>query len=95
MPVILEQVKKKATSIFCGVVKKSIFGKEKGQSCLYIEAETVSSLLEQKKRTRSFQRQGRCYQELIGEVSAPYQGYPVWKKGAGGEQACGFYVGLP
>ena len=92
VPVILEYIKEGAAPIFCGVVKKSIAGKEKGQSCLYIEAETASSLLDQKKRNRSFQRQGRSYQELIGEISAPYQGYPVWKKGAGGEQACGFLL---
>ena len=44
------------------------------------------------KRNSSFQRQGRSYQELIGEISAPYQGYPVWKKGAGGEEVCGFLL---
>ena len=92
MPIILEYIKEGAAPVFCGVVKKSIAGKEKGQSCLYIEAETASSLLDQKKRNRSFQRQGRSYQELIGEISAPYQGYPVWKKGAGGEQECGFLL---
>ena len=92
VPVILEHIKEGTAPIFCGVVKKSIAGKEKGQSCLYIEAETASSLLDQKKRNRSFQRQGRSYQELIGEISATYQGYPVWKKGAGGEQSCGFLL---
>ena len=51
MPVILEYIKEGAAPIFCGVVKKSIAGKEKGQSCLYIEAETASSLLDQKKET--------------------------------------------
>lgn len=69
MPIILEYIKEGAAPVFCGVVKKSIAGKEKGQSCLYIEAETASSLLDQKKRNRSFQRQGRSYQELIGEIS--------------------------
>ena len=52
VPVILEHIKEGAAPVFCGVVKKSIAGKEKGQSCLYIEAETASSLLDQKKRNR-------------------------------------------
>ena len=52
VPVILEHIKEGTAPIFCGVVKKSIAGKEKGQSCLYIEAETASSLLDQKKRNQ-------------------------------------------
>lgn len=51
MPVTLERTGKGAAPIFCGVVKKSTAGKEKGQDCLYIEAETRSSLLDRKKGT--------------------------------------------
>lgn len=88
MPVILEV--DGGGPVFCGVVKKATVGKEKGQGCVYIEAETGSSLLDRKKRSRSFQKQERSYEELVGEVTAPYQGYPVWKSGAGGEKKCGF-----
>ena len=78
--------------VFCGVVERATAGKEKGQDCVYLEARTGSCLLDRKKRKRSFQRQGRSYKELAGEVAAPYQGYPVWKTGAGGEKECGFLL---
>ena len=78
--------------VFCGIVERAVAGKEKGQGCVYIEAETGSRLLDRKKRTRSFQRKGRSYKELVGEVAAPYQGYPVWKSGAGGDRECGFLL---
>ena len=78
--------------VFCGIVERAAAGKEKGLGCVYIEAETGSRLLDRQKRTRSFQRKGRSYKELIGEVAAPYQGYPVWKSGAGGDRECGFLL---
>ncbi len=90
MQVILEL--EAGTPVFCGVVKRAAAGKEKGQDCVYLEAETGSSLLDRKKKNRSFQRQGRTYKELVGEIAAPYQGYPVWKTGAGGEKECGFLL---
>ncbi|NBH20289.1 hypothetical protein D3Z55_23580 [Clostridiaceae bacterium] len=92
MRVALEFTGEGSAPVFCGVVKKSTAGRRKGQSCLYIEAETGSSLLDREKRNRSFQRQGRSYQELVGEVSAPCQGYPVWRREAGGDQECGFLL---
>ena len=92
MPVVLELAGESAVPIFCGVVKRSTVGKEKGQSCIYIEAETGSSLLDRERRNCSFQRQGRSYQELVEEAASPYQGYSIWKKGAGGDRDCGFLL---
>ena len=78
--------------VFCGVVERATAGKEKGKDCVYLEARIGSCLLDRNKRKRSFQRQGRSYKELAGEVAAPYQGYPVWKNGAGEETECGFML---
>lgn len=92
MPVVLEVAGEGAAPVFCGVVTACTAGKEKGQDCLYIEAETGSVLLDMEKGERSFQRQGRSCRELVGEVASRHQGYPVWGKGAGGEQECGFLL---
>ena len=42
-PVTLELAREDAAPIFCGVVRKSMAGKEKGQSCLYIEADKLEN----------------------------------------------------
>ena len=69
MPVTLELTGKETTPVFCGVIKKCTVGKEKSQRCLYLEVETGSSLLDREKKTRSFQRRGRSFEELIGETA--------------------------
>ena len=92
MPVTLELTGKETTPVFCGVIKKCTVGKEKSQRCLYLEVETGSSLLDREKKTRSFQRRGRSFEELIGETVSPYHGYLIWKKGAGGAGDCGFLL---
>ena len=93
VPVILEYIREGAAPIFCGVVKKSIAGKEKGKAAFTLRLKLQAASWTRKKEAVCSRGRG-SYQELIGEISAPYQGYPVWEKGAGGEQACGFYFNM-
>ena len=76
---------------FRGIVERAAAGKREGAGLrVHRSGDWETRLLDRQKRTRSFQRKGRSYKELVGEVATPYQGYPVWKGGAGGDRECGF-----
>ena len=54
VPVILEYIREGAAPIFCGVVKKSIAGKEKGQSSFTLKPKPQAVFWIRKKETVRF-----------------------------------------
>jgi len=64
--------------LFSGLLKKAEFVKIDGRPAMRIEIFSYTVLMDNEKRTRSYQYENRTYQELVELLIEPYQGAFIW-----------------